>query len=271
MPDKKQTLLIILISALCLFACTTKRSGSATKRYTLVWADEFDYNGLPDSTKWDYDVGGHGWGNNELQHYTREDTSNAVVRNGKLWITARKEAIEGKRFSSARLVTKGKAEWTYGKIEINAKLPPGRGLWPAAWMLGANISEVGWPECGEIDIMEHVGFNRDSVFGTIHSLAYNHMKGTQKGATTTIKKPYDEFHTYAIDWNQDKIDFMVDNRVYYSVQNERKTNAEWPFDHPFYLLLNIAVGGNLGGMKGLDEMIFPAVLEVDYVRVYKAN
>lgn len=251
-------------------SCNVKQGKkSVNKKYTLVWSDEFNYNGLPDTTRWGYEVGGHGWGNNELQYYTKADTSNIFVKNGKLFITARKAEIEGKRFSSARLVTKGKAEWTYGKIEINAKLPPGRGLWPASWMLGSNINEVGWPESGEIDIMEHVGFSRDSIFGTVHTSAYNHLKGTQKGTTAPIKNPYTRFHTYSIEWTPEKIDFMLDQKVYYTVVNEHKTNAEWPFDRPFYLLLNIAVGGNLGGMKGVDEEVFPAVMEVDYVRVYQ--
>lgn len=250
-------------------SCNVKKGKKSVNKYTLVWSDEFNYKGLPDSTKWSYEVGGHGWGNNELQYYTEADTSNVFVRDGKLFITARKVDVGGKRFSSARLVTKGKAEWTYGKIEINAKLPPGRGLWPASWMLGSNINEVGWPESGEIDIMEHVGFSRDSIFGTVHTTAYNHLKGTQKGTTAPIKNPYSQFHTYSIEWTPEKIDFMLDHQVYYTVSNEHKTNAEWPFDHPFYLLLNIAVGGNLGGMKGVDELVFPAVMEVDYVRVYQ--
>lgn len=264
----KNTLLTALSGLLFISSCSIHKKTKPDK-YTLVWADEFDYHGLPDSTKWGYEVGGNGWGNNELQYYTMADTANVFVKNGKLFITARKAETEGKRFSSARLVTKGKAEWKYGKIEINAKLPPGRGLWPAAWMLGSNFASAGWPDCGEIDIMEHVGFSRDSVFGTVHSLAYNHIKGTQKGATTAIKEPYSRFHTYAIEWTADKIDFLLDHKVYYSVKNEHKTTAEWPFDQPFYLLLNIAVGGNLGGMKGLDEQVFPAVMEVEYVRVYK--
>ncbi|MDR6785376.1 glycoside hydrolase family 16 protein [Pedobacter africanus] len=264
-----RNILLIALTACFFSACKVKKTKTPAKSYTLVWADEFNYNGLPDSAKWGYDVGGDGWGNNELQYYTRADTSNAVVRDGKLFIIARKEAVGGKMFSSARLVTRDKAEWAYGKIEINAKLPAGRGLWPAAWMLGANIKDAGWPACGEIDIMEHVGYNRDSIFGTVHTAAYNHIKGTQKGVTAKIKDPYNSFHTYSIEWTPEKIDFMLDHKVYYSVSNENKTKAEWPFDDPFYLLLNIAVGGNLGGMKGVDEQVFPAVMEVDYVRVYK--
>lgn len=265
----KNILLIAVLSVLLFPSCKLKKESKVRNNYTLVWADEFNYSGLPDDTKWGYEVGGHGWGNNELQYYTGADTSNAIVKNGRLFITVKKENKEGKGFTSARLVTKGKAEWTYGKIEINAKLPPGRGLWPAAWMLGSNYKEAGWPESGEIDIMEHVGFSRDSIFGTIHSSAYNHIKGTQKGTTAFIKNPYGQFHTYAIEWTPEKIDFLLDHKVYYTVLNEHKTKAEWPFDQPFFLLLNIAVGGNLGGMKGVDESVFPAVMEVDYVRVYQ--
>jgi beta-glucanase (GH16 family) len=256
---------------LVLGACQMQRPSKTKEKYTLVWADEFDYTGLPDPARWAYDVGGHGWGNNELQYYTQSDTSNAVVRDGRLFLTARKATVEGKQFSSARLVTRGLAEWTYGKIEIHAKLPKGRGLWPAAWMLGANIDKVGWPKAGEIDIMEHVGFNPDSIFGTVHTEAYNHMKNTQKGKTILINDPYTKFHTFAVDWSADKMDFLLDHQVYYTIYNEKTGTDAWPFDNPFYLLLNLAVGGNLGGVKGVDETVFPAVMEVDYVRVYQVK
>jgi beta-glucanase (GH16 family) len=178
--------------------------------------------------------------------------------------------MNDREYTSARLVTKGKADFTYGKIEIRAKLPAGRGLWPAIWMLGSNIGQVNWPDCGEIDIMEHVGFDKDSVFGTIHTKAYNHMKGTQKGKKIFISNPYNEYHLYSIEWTPESMDFFLDNTMYNHIINEHKTTAEWPFDSPFYLLMNIAVGGNLGGKKGIDESIFPATMEVDYIRVYKS-
>jgi beta-glucanase (GH16 family) len=247
-----------------------KRPQLAThsKELNLVWSDEFNYRGRPDTTKWDYETGGHGWGNNELQYYT-SDTANAYVKNGSLHITARKQARENRNYTSARLVTKGKTHWQYGRIEIRAKLPAGRGLWPAVWMLGENRKEAGWPTCGEIDIMEHVGFEKDSIFGTIHTAAFNHMKKTQKGKKVFIEKPYDAFHLYAIDWSPHKIDFLLDNEVYFSIPNEYQTKEEWPFDQPFYLIMNIAVGGNLGGKMGLDESVFPATLEIDYVRIFQ--
>lgn len=236
---------------------------------TLLWSEEFNYIGLPDSTKWSYDVGGHGWGNNEWQYYTKSDTANAKVKNGVLQITARKEPKENKEYTSARLVTKNKVDFKYGRIDIRARLPKGRGTWPAIWMLGKSHPQTGWPLCGEIDIMEYVGFEPDSVFGTIHTQAYNHMQNTQKGKKTFIEKPYDNFHIYTLNWTPEKLEFMVDGKIYNKILNEHKTKAEWPFDDPFYLILNIAIGGNLGGKHGVDEMIFPATMEIDYIRLFK--
>src|SRR5919202_704448 len=152
----------------------------------LVWSDEFEGTGLPDSTKWRYDVGGNGWGNNELQFYTAKRAENARLENGKLIIEARKENYQGKGYTSARLLTQGKVEWKHGRIDAMAKMPAGLGTWPAVWMLGTNISKAGWPRCGEIDIMEHVGFDEGVVHGTVHTEAYNHGKGTQKGQQITV-------------------------------------------------------------------------------------
>lgn len=235
----------------------------------LIWSDEFNYHGLPDSAKWNFDIGGHGWGNHEKQFYTNADTSNAIVNNGVLSIIARKEKRENSEFTSARLLTKGKAQWTYGLIEVRAKLPAGVGLWPAAWMLGSNAEKVGWPMCGEIDIMEHVGYKKDSVFGTVHTEAYNHRKNTQKGTTVFINDPYNKFHRYSVNWTPEKIGFFLDGVKYYEFKNEHKTDAEWPFGKPFYILLNMAVGGDFGGKEGIDEGVFPAVYEIDYVRVFQ--
>ncbi len=241
-----------------------------TNGYKLTWSDEFNYKGLPDSTKWNYNVGGHGWGNNELQYYTASDTLNAKVENGFLKIVARKQSIENRQYTSARLLTKNKAEFEYGKFEIRAKLPAGRGTWPAIWMLGKNIDEVPWPACGEIDIMEHVGYDKDSIHGTIHTQAYNHIKGTQKGKSIFISNPYDQFHIYSIEWTPEKIDFLVDGVVYNHITNEHLSTNEWPFDQPFFLILNLAIGGGWGGKMGVDENVFPATMEVDYVRVFKS-
>lgn len=239
------------------------------KGWKLSWSEEFNYTGLPDSSIWNYAVGGNGYGNNELQYYTRADTNNVRVKNGKLFITALKETKEKNNYTSARLNTKGKAEFTYGRIDISAKLPAGRGTWPAIWMLGNTYPEVSWPDCGEIDIMEHVGYDPDSIYGTIHTKAYNHMKGTQKGKAIFIKNPYTEFNTYAIEWTPEKIDFLVNDVVYNHIKNEHRTTAEWPFDQPFYLICNLAVGGNWGGKKGIDDSVFPATMEIDFIRVFQ--
>lgn len=241
----------------------------ASSQTKLLWAEEFNYRGLPDSTKWNYETGGHGWGNNELQYYTGSDTQNVKVENGVLKIIALKQNRENRGYTSVRLQTKGKAEFSGGRIEIRAKLPSGRGTWPAIWMLGTNIKKAGWPACGEIDIMEHVGYGKDSVFGTIHSEAYNHLKGTQKGRGIFITEPYEQFHVYSIEWTAEKIDFLLDGVLYNHVVNEHLSVKEWPFSQPFYLILNLAIGGNWGGKYGVDDSVFPAIMEVDWIRVYQ--
>jgi beta-glucanase (GH16 family) len=243
---------------------------AATER-KLVWADEFDKAGLPDPARWGYDVGGSGWGNNELQYYTKSRTENARVEGGNLIIEARKEPFENRNYTSARLITQNTATWTYGRIEVRAKLPAGRGTWPAIWMLGKNISTVNWPLCGEIDIMEHVGYDEGVVHGTIHSEAYNHTKGTQKEGKINVPDATSAFHVYAIDWSAGKIEFYVDDKTYYTAHRADlgSQTAQWPFGAPFFLLLNVAVGGNWGGQKGVDESIWPRRMEVDYVRVYQ--
>lgn len=240
------------------------------EEWKLVWADEFDVEGAVDSTKWMYDTKGNAWnwGNNELQYYTDKEGNNAWVEKGVLKIEARLDSMGGKRYTSARLKTQGKASFTYGRFEIRAKLPSGRGIWPAIWMLSDSIETKGWPLSGEIDIMEHVGYQPDSIYGTIHSETYNHLKKTEKTKAIYLADPYTEFHVYGIEWSKEKIDFFVDGVIYNTVINEGLTEKEWPFDHSFYLLLNVAVGGNWGGKMGIDDSIFPAVMEVDYVRVY---
>jgi beta-glucanase (GH16 family)/glycerophosphoryl diester phosphodiesterase len=242
--------------------------------WKLVWSDEFNNQGLPDSSKWSYDAGTGcpnvcGWGNNELQYYTVADTANAIVKNGKLIITALKKKMEKNNYTSARLVSKNKGDWKYGRIEVKAKLPAGRGMWPAIWMLPTGWEYGGWPSSGEIDIMENVGFNPDTVFSSIHTKSFNHGIGTQKTKGLPVKDAHTSFHLYAIEWNKDRIDFFIDNNQFFSFANTGKGFAEWPFDKSFHLLLNIAVGGNWGGMKGIDETISSASMEVDFVRVYQ--
>lgn len=260
----KNVFLVISLLFLSIVSCNNKKDN-----WKLVWADEFDYTGLPDSTKWDYNVGGKGWGNRELQYYTYADTNNAVVRNGVLNITALKQIKDSNQYTSARLVTKGKQSFQYGKIEVRAKLPSGRGVWPAIWMLGDNIDSVNWPACGEIDIMEHVGFKKDSIFGSIHTKTFNHILGTQVTKGIFVNDPYDTFHIYSIEWTPEKIDFFLDNKQYLEFVNMHKTTDEWPFGQPFFIILNLAIGGNWGGQHGVDNLIFPTTMQIDYVRVYQ--
>lgn len=236
--------------------------------WTLRWHDEFEGAGLPDSTKWGYE---HGFiRNEEKQFYTRRRTENARQENGHLVITARKENYrDTAEYTSASLITKEKAQWTYGRIEVRAKLPTGRGMWPAIWMLGSDIDEVGWPECGEIDIMEYVGFEPNTIHGTVHTDSFNHVEGTSRGGDIHVEAPYESFHRYAIEWTPDKIDFFVDGENYFTFENTGGGTAEWPFDEPHYLILNAAVGGSWGGQKGIDDSIFPQEYRIDYVRVYE--
>lgn len=248
-------------------------TASAQSQWKLVWSDEFDYKGLPDPAKWAYDVGGHGWGNKELQFYTKDRKENARVENGHLVIEARREEWEGRQYTSARLVTKHKADWLYGRIEVRAKLPSGRGTWPAIWMLPTGWEYGNWPNSGEIDIMEHVGFDPNVVHASVHTKSYNHSINTHKTAKITVANALSDFNVYAAEWDDHEIRIYVNEQHYFTFRNEGLGNsaadfAVWPFDKPFHLLLNIAVGGNWGGQKGVDETIWPQRMEVDYVRVY---
>ena len=238
----------------------------------LVWGDEFDYTGLPDSLKWGYDVGDGcpelcGWGNNEQQYYTYRDTDNARVENGHLIIEAKKEEMGGKQYTSARLNTEGLFEMTYGRVDIMAKPPGGNGTWSALWMLGDPDIYGTWPKNGEIDIMEYIGRRPDTVLGTIH--CPTNYGGTSDGGLIVVEDAETAFHLYSIEWTPDSIKFMLDNQVYHTYENKNEGAGQWPFDRPFSLILNVAIGGNLGGE--IDDDIFnePVTMEVDYVRVYQ--
>jgi beta-glucanase (GH16 family) len=260
-----------LIALLPLLLSITCVAQTPSPTYKLVWSDEFDYNGLPDSSKWGYDTGGNGWGNKELEFYTYADTANAVVRGGNLHLTARRSADGRNPYTSARLVTKFKGDWSYGRIEVRAMLPPGKGLWPAIWMLPTDSKYGGWPACGEIDMMENVGYMPDSVFGSVHTKRFNHTIGTGFTVGRYITDPYTAFHIYAIDWDARQIRFLIDGTGYATFRNSGQGFEEWPFDQRFHLLLNIAVGGNWGGKYGVDDKNFPATMLVDYVRVYQTT
>jgi beta-glucanase (GH16 family) len=222
---------------------------------------------LPDDSKWSYETGFIR--NREKQYYTKARAENARVEDGTLIIESRKEKYEGGDYTSASLHTWHKAEWLYGRIEVRAKLPTGRGMWPAIWMLGTNRSRMGWPTCGEIDIMENVGFDPDVIHANVHTKAYNHRIGTNKGSKTKGDKPYEQYHVYAIEWHENRIDFFFDERKYFTFENEGTGNDVWPFDKPHYLILNAAVGGTWGGQKGIDDNIFPQKYYIDYVRVFR--
>ncbi|MGA0558650.1 glycoside hydrolase family 16 protein [Larkinella sp. VNQ87] len=253
-----------------LLACQLVETPKPASERKLVWSDEFDKPGLPDAAKWKYDVGGHGFGNNELQYYLGPRTENARVENGILIIEARKEQHENRAYTSAKLITKGLAQWQYGRIDVRAKLPKGRGTWPAIWMLSAK-TPMKWPLDGEIDIMEHVGFNEDQIHGTIHTEAYNHTKHTEKTGIKKVPGATQDFHVYSIDWSADRIDFLIDDAKYFTITKQETGSSyeQWPLDQPFYLILNVAVGGNWGGQKGVDDTIWPQRMEVDYVRVFQ--
>lgn len=236
--------------------------------WQLKWYDEFDDAGLPQSKNWSYNVGGQGWGNKELQYYTDADSANANVKKGNLNLTVIKAEKENNHYTSARLVSKNKFDFKYGRVEVRAMLPKGRGLWPAIWALPTIQKYGSWPKSGEIDIMEHVGYEPDSVYGTVHTEKFNHKINTQVGKGIKIN-PYNTYHIYAIEWYEDRMDFFVDDHKYLSFKNTGKGAPEWPFDQNFHLILNVAVGGGWGGKMGVDESIFPATMKVDYVRVYQ--
>jgi len=239
--------------------------------WQLVWADEFDHDGAPDPAKWDYDVGGEGWGNHELQFYTKARTENARVEQGHLVIEARRESWYGKGYTSARLVTKGRADWTYGRFEIRARLPMGRGSWPAIWMLPTtwNLGNGGWPDNGEIDIMEHVGFDPGVVHASTHSQKNQWRNKNQRTATIPVPDAGTAFHTYAMEWEAEEIRIYLDDRLYFTSRKDGGDWTSWPFYRPFHVVLNLAIGGDWGGVKGVDDHAFPQRMEVDYVRVYQ--
>jgi beta-glucanase (GH16 family) len=238
--------------------------------YTLAWSDEFATNGLPDPARWAHDTGMNkqGWHNHEKQYYSGPRAENAEVRDGKLVITARKEQRPnapdwgGQGYTSARLLTAGKAAWTYGYFEIRAKLPCGKGTWPAIWMLG---SQGDWPAGGELDIMEQVGKEPTKLFSTVHTAAGSGGKGS--GAATQVPDACSAFHTYQMDWTAQQIRFGIDGQTHFNYTNAGAGKSQWPFDAPQFLILNIAIGGDLGG--DIDDSIFPVRMEIDYVRVYQ--
>lgn len=248
-------LLIILFSQIFL----TQNCWAQEKYTKLIWADEFNYKGAPDSSKWTYDLGGNGWGNHELEYYTNRP-ENVMVKDGMLHITALKENFKGNEYTSARILTKGKFSFKYGRVEARAKLPTGVGTWPAIWMLGSNIDSVGWPACGEIDIMEHLGRDLNKIYGTLHYP--EHYGSHANGKTIKISNAHD-FHIYGLEWSPKEIKISVDGKVFQTVEN----SPEIPFNQNFFIILNQAMGGDFGGP--VDPKVTKETMEVDYIRVYQ--
>ena len=238
---------------------STSKSITVFVAPTLVWSDEFNVDGAPDSSKWGYDLGAGGWGNNEAEYYTNRP-ENVIVQNGILKINAIKENYSGSSYTSARILTKDKFSFKYGRVEIRAKLPIGGGTWPAFWMLGANISSVGWPACGEVDILEEVGNQLNVNHSSLHSPGRS--GSTPDTATITVPNSTTEFHIYSADWSASTIKFYVDNQLFYTFLNSNS----FPFNQNFFLIINFAMGGNFGGV--IDPNFTSSTFEVDYVRVY---
>ena len=270
-------LLVLSLVASTLFAhaATPETAASKSSSWKLAWSDEFSGpdNSLPDDSKWSIQVGGH-WSNNELQAYTNRP-QNIHLESGNLVITATKENYTGadgvsRSFTSARINTQGKFTQKYGRFEARIKLPQGQGMWPAFWLLGDDIGADGWPKCGEIDIMENVGSRMSVVLGTIHGPGYSGDKGpTANYSLSNQQKFSDDFHVFAVEWEPATIRFYVDGHLYETrTPADLPAGTKWVFDHPFFIILNLAVGGNLPGLPDATTH-FPQSMLVDYVRVYE--
>lgn len=270
-PGLLQRTLLALAALAPLAPPAVAQALEVPKGYTLVWADEFDTPGGPDPARWVHDTARNkeGWHNNERQYYAGPRTANAEVRDGKLHIRARKETMPaapdwgGQAYTSARLLTRGKAEWTYGFFEVSARMPCGKGTWPAIWMLGTGGR---WPEDGELDIMEHVGHDPDRISSAVH-VAAGHAGQAFSGGVP-VKDACKRFHRYQMLWDAGGVTFGMDGFAHMRYPKTDLGPRAWPFDAPMYLLLNLAIGGDLGGP--VDDRIFPVTMEVDYVRVYQA-
>jgi beta-glucanase (GH16 family) len=237
--------------------------------YKLLWADLFEHNGQPDPTIWNLIKGGSGFGNNESQFYT-DRPKNVFIQDGILNIVAYHEPFEHREYTSAKLTTAKKKTIGYGRVEVVAQLPQGAGTWPAIWFLGNNISEVGWPLCGEIDLMEHIGRNPKHIHFSLHSKTYNFHKNNQPTSIVVQEDIFEGFHTYAMEWDDQHITFLLDEVPYATfTKQSNDTPEQWPFDQGFYLILNLAIGGNWGG--AIDDTIFPVSLRIKSVKVYESG
>ena len=277
--------MFILIMTILIFANPAKAG-----EWNIIWSDEFDYQGFPDKNKWDYEEGFIR--NKEMQYYTRNRKENARVENGTLVIEGRKEKFrnpmynpnskhwaknrEFAQYTAASLITLNKASWLYGRIEVRAKMPRGKGVWPAIWMLGTNRTKIGWPKCGEIDIMEYVGKEPNNIYATVHwptnddSASHKARKHQSQGGRFIADEPYKDFHLYAVQWYPDRMDFFFDENKYFTYKlDQAGKDDNNPFRKNQYLLINLALGGSWGGK--IDNSILPQKYLIDYVRVYRKN
>ena len=262
-----KNIFFVSVSFLAL-SCNTDEKQKVITKNNLVMQDEFDTPGAPNAALWtnNIGIGDNGWGNNELEYYT-DRPENIVVENGMLKITAIKEPFMGSAYTSARILTKGKYEKKFGRLEARIKLPYGKGIWPAFWMIGANSDTVNWPQCGEIDIMEYIGSGPTTVFGTLHGPGYSGGNSISKKYSLPNSRFDTDFHIFGIEWGEDYINFYVDDVLYNQITPD-KTPGEWVFNQPFYIILNLAVGGNLPGSPN-SETVFPQTMLVDYIRIYE--
>jgi len=261
--------MFIRLLMLCLIPVSMFAQSSDWK---LVWQEEFNYKGIPDPTIWGYEHG-QSIRNNESQYYTSSRIENATVDQGTLKLIARKEPFDGKQenYTSASVITKGTKEFSYGRIEVSAILPEGRGIWPAIWLLPSEDYYGGWPRSGEIDIMEFVGFDRDKVHFNVHNEAHNYKTKGSRGTSVETRHLHDKFHVYTLEWTPAKLDFFIDDVKTFTYEKEADKHEVWPFDRPFYLILNVAIGGGWGGQQGVDDSIFPQSMVVDYVRLFQKD
>jgi len=268
-------ILLIFISLGCNRTAPKNQQKEDNETWNLVWSDEFNYKGLPDSTKWNYETGDNGWGNNEKEYYMEKSLENSYSDGDKLHIVALHKDMGHSNYTSAKLNTYQIFSLQYGKIEVMAKLPAGKGTWPAIWMLPESLinGTEEWPLCGEIDIMEHVGKNPGFIHVSLHSKLYNHVLNTQITHFEKIQDVFGTFHKYSVEWSKDSMVFNIDDKLFYATKKGEdgriSTNEGWPFDKPYYLILNLAIGGNWGGE--IDDSIFPVEMQVDYVRIYQKN
>ncbi len=262
--------LFLTLSFVAIFSCDTDETQTVTNFNNLVMEDEFTTAGAPDPAVWGYNTGTgqSGWGNNELQNYT-DRLENVVVENGMLKIIARQESFEGSGYTSGRILTKGKFDQKYGRFEARIQLPWGQGLWPAFWMLGANIDEVGWPQCGEIDIMENRGQEPTIIGGAVHGPGYSGGQAVSKAYELENDRFDTGFHVFGIEWGENYINYYVDDVLYNQI-TPSDVDGEWVYDQPFFIIMNVAVGGGYVGSPNA-ETVFPQEMLVDYVKVYAAD